>query len=56
MVSGRETVYSEHRNLSLRVEQKIGHRDALVIPDIHVAGRAEQAAVAGREPQHLVDL
>jgi hypothetical protein len=36
VVSGGETVYSEHRDLSLRVEQNVGHRDALVVPDVHV--------------------
>ena len=42
--------------LALRVEQDVGHRDALVVPDVHVAGRAELAAVAGSEPEYLVDL
>jgi hypothetical protein len=47
--------HAEHCDLALRVEQDVGHRDALVVPDVHVAGRAELAAVAGREPQYLVD-
>jgi len=47
VVSGGETVYPEHRDLSLRVEQDVGHRDALMVPDVHVAALAEDPAVVG---------
>jgi hypothetical protein len=54
--SDGEAIHAEHRNLALRIEQDVGHRDAFVVLDVDVARRDELSAVVGREPEHLIDL